>query len=104
MIQCEDCEFFRRGADGSPHLTCDPFSNVKEPECIAKWQLIQLTTVAQSHQATLEMYKRLAPLQEKMFRHVEREIDEADRSDEWKYGQTDDDNDEEEENDDPFHA
>jgi hypothetical protein len=31
------------------------------------------------------MYRKFAPLQEKMFRHMEREIDEADESDRWKY-------------------
>ncbi|MBI3834432.1 MAG: hypothetical protein HY287_08905 [Planctomycetes bacterium] len=61
-------------------------STIKEPECLAKWQLIQLNVIAQSHKATLEMYRRLAPLQEKMFRHMEREIDEADDTDAWKYG------------------
>jgi len=93
VLQCKDCEFYRQAADGSPILGCDPFSNVKEPECLAKWQLLQLRTIARSHQATLDMYKRLAPLQEKMFRHVEREIDDAEDADRWKYG-----DDEEEDN------
>ncbi len=97
MIQCQDCEFFRQGPDGSPILTCNPFSTIKEPECLAKWQLVQLNTIAKSHQATLDMYRRLAPLQEKMFKHMEREIDEADEGESWKY----DDADEEDENDDP---
>ena len=43
-------------------------------------------TVARSHQATLDMYKRLAPLQEKMFEHMEREIDENEEAERWKYG------------------
>ncbi len=95
MLQCKDCEFFRWGSDGAPELTCTPFVNIKEPECLLKWQLVQLNTVARSHQATLDMYKRLAPLQEKMFKHMEREIGEAEESDGWKY-----DNDDEEDN--PF--
>jgi hypothetical protein len=85
VIHCKDCEFFRREPDGSPKLTCDPFTNIKEPECLLKWQLIQLTTMSRSHQATLDMYKRLAPLQEKMFRHMEREIDDVEETDRWKY-------------------
>jgi hypothetical protein len=96
MLRCEDCEFFSRRADGSPHLACDPYSTIKEPECLAKWQLHQLTTIANAHRATLDMYRRLAPLQEKMFRHMEREIDEAEEAESWKY--TDDD----EDDDDPF--
>ncbi len=97
MLQCQDCEFFTQNPDGSPHLRCDPFSTIKEPECLVKWQLIQLTVMAKSHQATLDMYQRLAPLQEKMFKHMEREIDEVDEADRWKI-----DADDEDQDDDPF--
>ena len=91
MLQCKDCEFFGRGADGSPQLTCNPFTNIKEPECLHKWHLVQLGVIAKSHEATLAMYRRLAPLQEKMFRHMEQEIDEHDEADRWKYGDDEDD-------------
>ncbi len=84
MLRCEDCEFFRRQSDGSPELLCDPFSNIKESACLSKWQIAQLGVIAQSHKATLAMYRRLAPLQEKMFQHMEREIDEAEEADSWK--------------------
>ncbi len=101
MIQCKDCEFYHQHADGVPSLECDPFSTIKEPECLAKWQLLQLTTLAQSHEATQAMHHRFAPLQEKMFKHLEREIDEANNADQWKL--VDDDEEEEEEEDqDPF--
>lgn len=93
MMQCEDCEFFRRRADGTPELTCDPYSNIKEPECIAKLQLAQLVTMTRSHEATLDMHRRLAPLQERMMRHVERELDENEEADRWKYIADDDDSD-----------
>ncbi|GAG38286.1 unnamed protein product [marine sediment metagenome] len=93
MIQCKDCEFYRRGPDGSPQLTCDPFSTIREPECLTKWQLIQLNTLAQSHQATLDLYRRFAPLQEKMFRQMEREIDEAEEADRWKQRNDEDEDD-----------
>ena len=93
MLQCKDCEFFRQGPDGSPELSCNPFTNIKEPECLAKWQLLQLNVLAKSHQATLDMYQRLAPLQEKMFKHMEREIDDVEEGDSWKLaGDDDDDN------------
>ncbi len=95
MLQCKDCEYFGRGPDGSPRLTCDPFSTIKEPECLAKWQVVQLETVARSHRATLDMYRRLAPLQEKLFKHMEREVDEAEEGDSWKYTGDDDDQDDE---------
>ncbi len=97
MLRCQDCEYYRQGADGSPHLTCDPFSTIKEPECLLKWQLIQLNVMAHSHQATLDMYKRFAPLQEKMFKHMEREIDDVEEADRWKLSGDDD-----EEEDDPL--
>jgi len=93
MLQCRDCEFIPTGTDGSPQLLSDPFVNIKEPECLLKWQLVRLNVLAQSHQATLDMYRRLAPLQEKMFRHVEREINEAEEGDQWKYGDEEDDED-----------
>lgn len=98
MIQCSDCEYYRAAPDGSPILTCDPFSTVKEPACLAKWQLLKLGTMARSHQATLELYQRLAPLQERMFKHMERELDDTDEADSWKYV----DEDEEDDDEDPF--
>ena len=53
--------------------------------------------MVKSHQATLDMYRRYAPLQEKLFKHMEREIDETEDADAWKY-----ENDEEEDDDDIF--
>ena len=90
MLQCVECEFYSQAPDGSPQLACNPFVNIKEPECLAKWQLVQLEVIRKSHQATLDMYKRLAPLQEKMFQHMEREIDEAEESESWKQGSDED--------------
>jgi len=101
MLRCQDCEFYRQGSDGSPRLTCDPFSTIKEPECLLKWQLVQLNIMAQSHQATLEMYQRFAPLQEKMFKHMEREIDDVNEADRWKIDDDEDDDDDEEDDDHP---
>ena len=98
MLRCKDCEYYQENPDGTARLTCDPFSTIKEPQCLAKWQLVHLRVIAQSHQATLEMYRRFAPLQEKMFKHMEREIEETDEADRWK--QTD--NEDEEEDQDPF--
>jgi len=94
MLRCQECEYFSLSRDGSPKLNCDPFTTIKEPECLLKWQLIQLNLMARSHQATLEMYQRLAPIQEKMFQQMEREIEESESADQWKYSN---DNDEEDE-------
>ena len=96
MIQCAECEHFTRGPNGQVTFRCDPLTNIKEPECLAKWQLLRSAELAQkmdrmvsAYEATLAVYKRLQPLQEKMFRHMEREIDETEESDSWKYGQED---------------
>ncbi len=96
MMQCKDCEYFSQRVDGSPHLACDPFSTIKEEACLSKLQLFELKTMARSHQATLDLYRRFAPLQEKMFKQVERELNDVDEADKWKQV-GDDDND-----DDPF--
>lgn len=101
MLRCEDCEYFERESSGEPHLTCSPFTTIKEPECLMKWQLIQLRTMAESHQATLDLHRRFAPLQEKMFRHMEREIDEAEDADQWKLGSDEDDDDVKDDDDHP---
>ena len=95
MIQCSDCEFFKRGESGEVGFGCDPFSNIKEPECLAKWQLVELRIVGRSHRATLDMYQRLAPLQEKLFKHLEREIDDVEEADRWKLQDDDCDDDDE---------
>ncbi len=112
MIQCQDCEFFRRGEDGEISFACDPFSTIKEPECLAKWQLIKtnqlqagvtqanstlhnvdvnMAQMVASYRATLEYYNRFAPMQEKMFNFMEKEIDDASEADQWKVDEEDED-------------
>ena len=92
MIQCEDCEFFHLAENGEVGFSCDPFKTVKEPECLAKWQLLKTNQMVASYQATLNYYQKLAPMQEKMFKVMEREIDDMSESDKWKVA---DDGDEE---------
>ena len=84
MIQCKDCEFFRCGEDGEISFACDPFSNIKEVECIQKWQLIKINQMVASYQSTLEYYRKLSPMQEKMLRYMERELDDINEADKWK--------------------
>src|SRR5262249_7856963 len=92
MLQCSECEYCKRGPGGQLQFSCDPFSNIKEPECLAKWQLLKLAEqsdkldrLVAAYEATVAMYRKLAPLQEKMFRHMEREIDDVEDADRWKY-------------------
>lgn len=93
MIQCSECEHFIRGPGGQVRFACDPFLNIKEPECLTKWQLIKIDMMVQAYQATVAMYKKLAPMQERMLRQMEQEMDEIDDADSWKYGHDDEDDD-----------
>jgi len=95
MIQCKDCEFFSRGAGGEIAFSCDPFTNIKEPECLTKWQLIKINQMVAGYQATLDYYHKLAPMQEKMFKVMERELDDISETEKWKIA------DEDEEHQDP---
>ncbi|MDT8301752.1 MAG: hypothetical protein RQ760_09740 [Sedimentisphaerales bacterium] len=94
MIQCKDCELYQGDADGIRAFKCNPFTNIKEPECIAKWQLIRLEMLLSSYQGMLQWYGKMAPLQDKIIQFMQREINELDESDSWKI---DDDELEEEE-------
>ncbi len=93
MIQCQDCEYFERGPGGQIRLKCDPFSTIKEPDCLRKWTLIKVNQMAASYQGMLKFYQRLAPLQEKMFKFMEREMDDIDEADKWKMPEDDEDED-----------
>ncbi|MFH1419505.1 MAG: hypothetical protein ABII12_14615 [Planctomycetota bacterium] len=104
MIQCSECEFFNREGSGRLGFKCDAFSTIKEPECLTKWQILRSAELSQkldrmiaAYEATLAIYRRLQPLQEKMFRHMEREIDDAEEADTWKFGEASDDSEQEDE-------
>ena len=93
MIQCKDCEFCEMAAEGQVQLKCNPFTNVKEPECLLKWQLLRLDLMTRAYMATITEYKRIAPLQEKLYRRMSREMEEMDEADKWKLDAEDDDKD-----------
>ena len=95
MIQCKDCEFCEIGPNSRRVFKCDPFTNIKEPECIAKWQLIRLDMLLASYQGMLKFQQKLAPLQDKLLRYMKREIEEIDETERWKL---DDEDQQEEEN------
>ena len=84
MIQCKDCELYEIGPDGRRTFKCDPFSNIKEPECLAKWQLIRLDMLVASYQGMLKWQGKLGPLQDKLFKYMKREIEDMEESDQWK--------------------
>ena len=54
-------------------------------------QLVKLDAILDSYNGTLEMQRRLGPLQEKMIRHLEQELKEADEANRWKENTFDED-------------
>ena len=99
MIQCKDCEFCEIGPDNKRTFKCDPFTNIKEPECIAKWQLIRLDMLLASYQTMLGWYSKLAPMQDKIVKYMQREIDEIEESDQWKIDEDGDEDGDEDDQD-----
>jgi len=89
MIQCRECEFFKRDERGRIAFSCDPFGNIKEVECLQKWQLIKINEMVAAYRATLGYYRKLAPMQEKMFKVMERELDDISEADKWKVDEED---------------
>lgn len=85
MIQCKDCELCEIGPNNQRTFRCDPFTNIKEPECLQKWQLIRLDMLVASYQGMLKWYGKMAPLQDKIFKYMQREIDDIEESDSWKF-------------------
>ncbi len=91
MIQCKECELCQVGADGRKTFKCDPFSNIKEPECLFKWQLLRLDMLAASYQQMMRWYEKLAPLQDKIIKYMQREIEDINESEQWKVEDEEDD-------------
>ena len=91
MIQCQDCELCEFGENGQRSFRCDPFSNIKEPQCLAKWQLIRLDMLVSSYQGMLQWYRKMEPMQNKIFKYMQREIDSMDESENWKTDDEDED-------------
>ena len=85
MIQCKECPFCTIDAKGNVQLRCNPFENIREPECLLKWQLLRLDLMTRAYMATVAEYRRLAPLQEKLYRRMSREMEDMDDADSWKH-------------------
>jgi hypothetical protein len=91
MIQCKDCEHYEIGPDNKRIFKCDPFNNIKEPECLNKWQLLRLDMLVSSYQSMLGWYGKMAPLQDKIFKYVQKEMNDIEDSDSWKIDPEEDD-------------
>ncbi len=92
MIQCKDCEFCETDSGGNVQFKCNPFTTIKEPECLLKHQLMRLDMMTRAYMTTIAEYRKIAPLQEKLYRHMSREVEEMEEADRWKYGEEDDEN------------
>ena len=77
MIQCLQCDLCEIGPDGRR---------------IAKWQLIRLDMLLAGYQSMMRFQKEMEPLQRKMMKFVEREMNDIDESDKWKIDDDDIDN------------
>ena len=91
MIQCTECEYFQQEPDGRRVFRCDPFVNIKEPECLMKWQLLRLDLLVSHSNSMLAGQQKIAPMQDKLFKYVKRELDDIDEADRWKIDEEDDD-------------
>ena len=98
MLQCKECEYFQRDEKtGRIMLRCDPFSTIKEPACLEKMQLLRLDGLLQMYQGMLRWYQKMAPMQEKMFDFMNREMGDIDEGDSWKYSDQDEEDKKDEE-------
>ena len=84
MIQCRDCEYYKQDEHGRRTFSCDPFTNIKEPECLQKWQILRLDFLVSQYQSMVSSQQKMAPIQEKIFKYVKRELDDIDEADRWK--------------------
>ena len=89
MIQCKDCEFCEIRPDGQRIFKCDPFVNIKEPECLGKWQLLRLDMLVSGYRGMLGWYEKMGPMQSKIMKYVQRELDDIDEAEKWKTDEED---------------
>ena len=93
MIQCSECEYCIIAEDGRKVFKCDPFTNIKEPECLQKLQILRLDMLTATYRRMLGFQEKMAPMQDKLINYVQREIESMDESENWKYNNNDDDQD-----------
>ena len=94
MIQCNDCEFYEEGPSGQRTFKCDPFKNIKEPECLTKWQILRLDMLVSNYRTMMGMQQKMAPMQDKIMKYIQRELNDIDEADSWKVEDDEDDEDE----------
>ena len=97
MIQCSDCEHFNRDEAGRISFACDPFTGIKGPECLVKWQLIKINQMVEAYQSMLGYYEKLAPMQDRLFKAMEHELNDMDEAEKWKQDEDEDEDEDVEE-------
>ena len=85
MIHCTECEFYSVSPEGRRIFRCDPFVNIKEPECLQKWQILRLDMLVSGFQSMHMFQQKMGPMQEKLFKYVKRELDDIEEADGWKF-------------------
>jgi len=84
MIQCKDCELYEEDSQGRRTFKCDPFTNIKEPECLHKWQILRLDMLVAAYRGMIGFQEKMAPMQDKILKYVKRELEDLDDSESWK--------------------
>ncbi len=84
MILCKDCELFEIDPNGRRIFHCDPFINIKEPECLVKWQLLRLDLLVSMYRGMTAWQEKMGPIQDKILKYVKRELEDLDESESWK--------------------
>ena len=85
MIQCKDCELCDFNEGKGVVFRCNPFVNIKEAECIAKWQMMKIDLLIANQNMMMRSQQKLGPIQDKLIKFMEREIDDVEDTDSWKY-------------------
>ena len=92
MIQCAECELYEVDQQGRRIFRCDPFTNIKEPHCLAKWQLLRLDMLLTTYHSMTAWQQKVAPMQDKILKYIKRELEDIDEAERWKFNGEDDDN------------
>lgn len=102
-MNCEDCELYDPDPLGNPGFRCDPFNNFKEEACVHKWQVFLLGQLLANYESASNFQRRIAPLQEKMFKMVSREVEDFEEGESWKQSDDEDGDDEDDDsNEEPW--
>ncbi len=75
-------------------LKCNPFENVKDESCLQRLLLLRTDMLVGMYSNMLSFYQNMAPMQKKMMKFMDNEIDELDQTDSWKRGYDEDEDDE----------